>query len=162
MLLQNILYRCKESELGVWPNSEHSETSESIVNLKILHMLCSDVASNAALCVQFRNHSDHMELFINGRFRGEPAEPGGWQVGWASLESNLQVGWCWSLAFGRASGSGNPTRWVQTEPNLKPLFQLNSQTEPAGSIERFQRCRQGWIRVKMLHIKLDFAKNPKA
>ena len=43
------------------------------VRIDCVIMLCCDVASNAALCVQFRNHSDHMELFINGRFRGEPA-----------------------------------------------------------------------------------------
>ena len=49
----------------------------SAVRIDCVIVLCCDVASNAALCVQFRNHSDHMELFINGRFRGEPAEPGG-------------------------------------------------------------------------------------
>ena len=37
------------------------------------NVLCSDVASNVALCAQFSNHSSgHMELFINGRIRGEP------------------------------------------------------------------------------------------
>ena len=154
MLLQNILYRCKESELGVWPSSEHSETSESIVNLKILHMLCSDVASNGALCVQFRNHSDHRSFLLTvgseGSQRSQRADR------WDELHLKATCRWVLvrfrqvgagqvpHLAFGRASGSGNLTRWVQTAPSREVLRDVS-------------RVGSEW---KCLTLNIDFAKTP--